>query len=81
MSTKVIFIDVRGPVGSGKTAVIVSIKELLEKHGYYVAVMEDDAKNARNLDKSASHELPSRKNTLFAITERIGGMDLSREQK
>lgn len=81
MSAKVIFIDVRGPVQSGKTAVIVSIKELLEKHGFYVAVMERDAKSAANLDKAASHELPSRKDTLFAITESIGGMDLSKERK
>lgn len=71
MSPKIIFIDVRGPVQSGKTAVIVSIKELLEKHGYFVAVMEHDAKSARSLDKAAPHELPSRKETLFAITEHV----------
>jgi Ni2+-binding GTPase involved in maturation of urease and hydrogenase len=71
MSTKVIFIEVSGPVGSGKTAVIVSIKELLEKHGYFVAVLERDAKSARNLENAVSHELPSRNETLFAITERV----------
>jgi Ni2+-binding GTPase involved in maturation of urease and hydrogenase len=71
MKTKIISIEVRGPVGSGKTAVVVSIQELLEKHGYFVAVMERDAKSARNIEKAASHELPARDTTLFCITERV----------
>lgn len=62
-------INIDGPVGSGKTAVINSVKDMIESYGYCVAVpsrelrYEDDSLAGKYSTK------PDKDDTVFVLSE------------
>ena len=70
MKTEVINIEISGNTQTGKTAVLQSIKKLLESYDYTV-IMDDlgERKNPSDcIDNSDLHEKPSNK-TVFILSE------------
>lgn len=66
----VIQINITGPVQTGKTAVLASIKAMLEKDGYCVAIPGREERNNPSYPiDSAGHEQPKRDRTVFVLTE------------
>lgn len=67
----VIQINITGPVQTGKTAVLASIKAMLEKDGYCVAIPDREERNNPSypIDSAAPHEQPKRDKTVFVLTE------------
>lgn len=84
-NTNVIFIEISGPVQSGKSAVLASIKRMLEQHGYCVAVPGREARHnpPKAIEDAPRHELPKPDVTVFALTECVSAISkiTSREQK
>lgn len=70
---KVIHISISGPVQTGKSAVYQSIKKMLEQRGYCVAVPDraERLNPSDNLDNAASHEKPTKDETVVVLTEHI----------
>jgi len=67
----VIQINITGPVQTGKTAVLASIKALLEEQGYCVAIPDREERNnpSHPIDSAAPHEKPKCDKTVFVLTE------------
>lgn len=67
----VIQINITGPVQTGKTAVLASIKAMLEKDGYCVAIPDREERNnpSHPIDSAAPHEQPKRDKTVFVLIE------------
>lgn len=67
----VIHIDISGDVATGKTAILQSIKQLLEKHNYCVAVPDREERHnpGEPIDTAAAHEKPKPDKTVIVLTE------------
>ena len=67
----VIKIQVIGSVQTGKSAVLASIKEMLESYGYCVAIPEREERNnpSAALNHAKIHECPVHDKTVFILTE------------
>ena len=67
----VIQINITGPVQTGKTTVLSSIKAMLEKDGYCVAIPDREERNNLNppFASAAPHEKPKPDKTVFVLTE------------
>lgn len=67
----VIQINITGPVQAGKSAVMASIKAMLEQHGYCVAVPDREERNnpSHPIDSAPQHAQPGRDKTVFVLTE------------
>jgi len=67
----VINIEIKGPVQTGKSAVMASVKQMLEAEGYCVAIPERGERNnpSSPIKDAASHEQPKRDRTVFILTE------------
>lgn len=70
--TDVIKIDISGPAGSGKTAVMHRIREMLEGDNYCVAI-PDSALRINSRGPFAAHERPHPDDTVFVLTESVIG--------
>jgi len=70
--TKVIEIQLQGPVQSGKSSVMQSIKGMLEDYGYCVSIPNREERNdpADPLSNAASHEKPSKDDTVIILSEK-----------
>ena len=68
---KYIEISIKGPVQSGKSCVLSSIRDLLESHGYCVAVPEREMRYnpTGTLNDALPHEMPRRDSTVFVLVE------------
>lgn len=70
---KVIHIEISGPVQTGKSAILASVRELLESHGYCVAI--PDRAQRKNppteIAKAAPHEKPEKDKTVIVLTEKL----------
>lgn len=70
----VIYIHISGNVQTGKSATLQTIRQLLENHGYCVAV--PDRAERRNpsvtLAQAEPHEKPNPDHTVFVLSESIG---------
>jgi Ni2+-binding GTPase involved in maturation of urease and hydrogenase len=73
MKPNVIHIEISGPVGSGKTALLHSIRELLEKENYCVAIpgRQERRDTSGTLANAPSHQVPKRDSTVIIIHEQI----------
>lgn len=71
MSVTLIHINISGPVQSGKSAALASIKEMLESNGYCVGVLDRaERKNpSEPIASAARHEKPKQDRTVFVLTE------------
>ncbi len=71
MSVTLIHIHISGPVQSGKSATLASIKSMLEGHGYCVGILNrQERKNpSEPIASAARHEKPSLDKTVFVLTE------------
>lgn len=77
---KTIHIAINGEVGSGKSAVLRAIAELLANSGYCVAIPDRAERNnpSRPLQTAAEHERPRPDETVFILTERVFAMHQER---
>jgi len=69
---KMIHINVSGPTGSGKSAVLASIKKMLEENHNLCVVtpMREERHNpSENINDAAPHERPKPDSTVVALTE------------
>lgn len=68
----IIEIQVTGPVGSGKSAVLASIRDMLEGHGFCVAIpnREERYNASRPLTEAKHWERPSLDQSVVVLTER-----------
>lgn len=73
MKPTIIYIEVTGPVGSGKTALLHSIREILEKENYCVAIPDRQERRdtSGTLANAPSHQIPKRDSTVIVITEHV----------
>lgn len=73
MKTTVIYIEITGPVGSGKTAILHSIREILEKENYCVAIpcRQERRDTSGTLANAPSHQIPTRDSTVIVISEHM----------
>ena len=69
----VININISGTVQVGKSAVLQSIKDMLESRNYCVAVPCRDERNnpSDDLDKGVTHEIPGKDSTVFVLSESV----------
>jgi Ni2+-binding GTPase involved in maturation of urease and hydrogenase len=69
----VIQIEITGPVGSGKTALLHSIREMLEQDNYCVAIpnRQERRDGSGTIANAPSHGVPKRDHTVIVITESI----------
>ena len=67
----IIDITVSGETQCGKSAVLASIRSLLEKHGYCVAIPDCAERNnpSQPLSRAEVHELPNADRTVFVLRE------------
>ena len=68
---EIIHIEVSGPIQSGKSAVLASIKSMLEGYGYCVAIPVRAERNnpASAIDSAQNHEKPKLDKAVFVLTE------------
>ena len=68
-----IHIDISGPVQSGKTAALQSIRAMLEDHGYCVAIPDraERLNPGPHLRSAASHEKPPPDEAVFILREHV----------
>lgn len=71
MTTKHIEIQIAGPVASGKSAILASLRQLLEGHGYCVAIpyRGERLNPSEGIEDSAPHEKPNLDETVITIRE------------
>ena len=69
----VIYIEISGSVQIGKSAVLQSIKGMLEGFNYCVVVPDRAERHnpSKCISKSASHEQPSQDNTVIILSESV----------
>lgn len=69
-----IHISITGKVQIGKSAVLQSIKQLLESHNYCVAVPDREERHnpSSPIESAKQHEKPSKDDTVFILSERLG---------
>lgn len=69
--SNVIRISVSGRVQTGKSAVLQSIRDMLDKAGYCVAIPERAERNDPSLPlhQALAHEKPDPDATVFVLTE------------
>jgi Ni2+-binding GTPase involved in maturation of urease and hydrogenase len=70
---RVIYIEVSGPTQTGKSAILASIKQLLDQYGYCV-VIPDRAQRLNPpspISSAASHEVPCKNHSVIILTERL----------
>ncbi|MED5549802.1 MAG: hypothetical protein VX529_10645 [Pseudomonadota bacterium] len=67
----VISINIAGPVGCGKSALLGEFRDVLQLHGYCVAIPDPGIRNdpPNGIQTSASHEIPRRDRTVVILTE------------
>ena len=67
-------INISGPVQTGKSAILSSIKEMLTDRGYCVAIPEREERlnPSETLDTAPEHERPEKDKTVIIITESLG---------
>lgn len=67
----VITIEISGNVQTGKSAVLASIRDLLIKNNYCVAIPEREERHnpSSPLKTAAAHEKPGKDNTVFILNE------------
>ncbi|MGV2930186.1 hypothetical protein ACE3G8_04090 [Vreelandella venusta] len=72
MSVTLIHINISGPVQSGKSSTLASIKQLLESNGYLVGVLDRAERNnpSEPIASAARHEKPRQDSTVFVLTEK-----------
>lgn len=70
---KIVNIAITGPVASGKSAVLASIKKLLESHNYAVVYPKrrDRLNPPDGIVKSPYHEKPNPDKTVFVLHEAV----------
>lgn len=75
MKPNIIHIEIAGPVGSGKTALLHSIREMLEHDNYCVAIpnRQERRDGSGTLANAPSHGVPKRDSTVIVITENLDG--------
>ena len=68
---KTITIHISGDVGTGKSSVLASIRDLLEGYGYCVAIPSREERNnpSMGLAVAATHELPDPDKTVIVLNE------------
>lgn len=68
-----IHIDISGPVQSGKTAALQSIKSMLEDHGYCVAIPDrgERLNPGPHLRNASGHEKPKLDEAVFILREHV----------
>lgn len=73
MKPTVIRIEITGPVGSGKTALLQTIREVLEKDNYCVAIpnRQERRDGTGTLATAPSHAVPKRDSTVIVISENL----------
>ena len=70
---ELIHISITGKVQTGKSAILQSIKELLEQHNYCVAVPDREMRHnpSANLTNAAAHERPKKDTAVIVLTEHL----------
>ena len=65
-------IEISGPVQTGKTAVLESIKHLLREAGYMAVIHDRENRNNEPdcLSTAERHEKPDTRNAVFLLTEK-----------
>lgn len=73
MKPNIIHIEITGPVGSGKTALLHSIKAMLESDNYCVAIpcRQERRDGSGTLTTAPSHQVPKRDSTVIVISENL----------
>jgi Ni2+-binding GTPase involved in maturation of urease and hydrogenase len=73
MKANVIHIEITGPVGSGKTALLHSIREMLEHDNYCVAIpnRQERRDGTGTIANAPSHGVPKRDHTVIVISETV----------
>lgn len=68
---EVMRIEVIGPVGIGKSAVLASIRDMLTNYGYAIAVLDpSERKNpSKPLDQAEHNERPNRGRAVIVLSE------------
>jgi hypothetical protein len=71
MKVNIIEIEISGPVASGKSAVLASIRSLLEEVGYCVAIPDAGERFNPSLPiySASVHERPHPDRTVFVLKE------------
>jgi Ni2+-binding GTPase involved in maturation of urease and hydrogenase len=70
MKPTVIHIEITGPVGSGKTALLHTIREILEHDNYCVAIPNrQSGATEQELLRMRPHGVPKRDSTVIVISE------------
>jgi Ni2+-binding GTPase involved in maturation of urease and hydrogenase len=75
MKPTVIHIEITGPVGSGKTALLHTIREILERDNYCVAIpcRQERRDSSGTTATAPTHQVPKRDSTVIVISENLDG--------
>lgn len=73
MKPNVIYIEITGPVGSGKTALLHTIKAILESDNYCVAIpcRQERRDGSGTLTAAPVHQVPKRDSTVIVVSEHL----------
>lgn len=76
MKPEVMRIEIIGSCGIGKSAVMASIRDMLNKEGYAIAVLDPAERHnpSKNLEQAEHHEKPNRARAVIVLSETTEGV-------